>query len=261
MRNKPTPEELQAKIEDAITSVPDEELKDEGEPEEVRDVNPVEEVKEEETEKPVKTEEQADPSEEAKLKLKTKLSASARENQKIYAKNRLINQALADADKMPEPTEEEMSSQYPNWNELNETEKVLLKETLVSKKWRAQISEARKEAEKIEKWNESVDDFVDNPQTLIDSPDLEGKTKEFAEFAKEESNNSVPLNILVAAFLHNNKVNSVSNRGKMFEISGGGPNDNPKGGKITLEESRKLRETDYYAWKEALKNDKIERNV
>lgn len=265
--NKPTPEELKAKEDEAIKAAEELENRqqippDEEEPEEevVEEENPeIEEKKEKE--------EQADPSEEVKEKLKIeveeknkKLSASARENQKIYAKNRVINKALADAEDVPEPTEEELTVEFKDWDIMSEVEKALAKETVISRNWRKTIAQAKEQASKIEKWNESVETFVDDPKTLIDNPDLEGKTEEFKEFATQEANNSVPFNVLVPAFLHTHSSGKQPNKGRQFERANGGPNDKPKpkDGKITLEEARKLRETNYEKWKEYNNAGKID---
>ncbi|MEK7180328.1 MAG: hypothetical protein AAB706_02535 [Patescibacteria group bacterium] len=261
---KPTKEELEAEVQAAIEEA--EKLKDNPPAEEEEAVvEPPPETPEKESPVPPEPpeEEEAEPSEEEKEALKKKLSASARENQKIYAKNRVINKALLDADEIPEPTEEELTKEFSQWEDMTETEKTLAKETVISRNWRKKISEAKEQATKIEKWNDSVEIFVDDPKTLVDNPDLEGKTEEFKTFATEEANNSVPFNILVSAFLHQHSSGKKLNKGKMFEHGSGGPNDKPqpKSDTLTLEEGRKLRETDYNKWKEYLTAGKIESDL
>ena len=264
--NKPTPEELEAKIKEA-ESISEEDLAEAPEEEEaeIEDENPEvvdapEEEGEPEEETPAEApEEEAEPSKEL---YKKKFSASSRENQRINAKNRVINKALADAEDVPEPTEEELTREFPDWDLMSDVEKHLAKETVISRNWRKVISEAKEQATKIEKWNESVEEFVDDPKTLNEYS-LEGKTDEFREFATQEPNNNVPLNILVGAFLHQHSTNKPDNKGRMFEKGSGGPNDKPKvkSDKITLEEGRKLRETNYPLWKEKLNAGKIESNL
>src|SRR3990167_8359999 len=277
--NKPTKEELKAKEEEAIKAAEELEenpdlLKEEINPEEEArieaEANTTEDSVIEEKEALQVEEEQAEPSEEEKAALRAKLeaekkksAASARENQKIYAKNRIINKALVDADEISEPTEEELVKEFPEWDVMSDTERIFAKETVISRNWRKTIAQAKEQATKIEKWNESVEVFVDDPKTLVENPDLEGKTDEFREFATQEANNSVPFNVLVPAFLHNHSSNKQSNKGRMFERGSGGPNDKlkPKDGKITLEEARKLRETDYGKYKEYLIAGKIESDL
>src|SRR3990167_4128463 len=274
--NKPTPEELKAKEEEAIKAAeelegrqqipPDEEEEKKEEPTEdagnelEEEAGEVEEEAEAEEVSEEVEEKEAIPSKEL---YKKKFSESSTENQKIYAKNRVINKALADAEDVPEPTEEELQTEFVDWDVMSDTEKVFAKETVISRNWGKTIAQAKEQATKIEKWNESVEDFVDDPKTLLDNPDLEGKIDEFREFATQEANNSVPFNVLVPAFLHNHSSNKQPNKGRMFDRGSGGPNDKPKlkDGKITLEEARKLRETDYGKWKEMLAAGKIESDL
>ena len=269
---KPTKEELEQKAQEAIEEA--EKLQETPEtPEEPKVELVVEEIPEEpieETPEEPKEEPQAEPSEEEKEQLKKeveekekKLSASARENQKIYAKNRVINKALVEADEIPEPTDEELTREFSDWDLMSEVEKALARETVISRNWRKKISEAKEQATKIEKWNESVETFAEDPKTLVDNPELEGKTEEFKTFALEETNNSVPFNILVSAFLHNQSKDKKSNKGRMFENGSGGPNEKPtpKTDKITLEEARRLRETDYTKYRELLRAGKIETDL
>jgi len=258
---QPTKEELKAKEEEAIKAAeeldnrqqipPDEPDPSEAIPSEPEPSEPAPEPE------PVL---QADPSKEL---YKEKFSASSRENQKIYAKNRVINKALADAEDVPEPTEEELTKEFTDWDVMSDTEKTFAKETVISRRWRQTIAQAKEQATKIEKWNESVEDFVSDPATLIDNPELDGKTDEFRNFATQESNNSVPFGVLVSAFLHEHSSGREPNKGKMFEKGSGGPNKKPtpSSGKITLEEARKLRETNYNKYKEYLRAGKIEQNL
>lgn len=261
-KNKPTPEELKAKEEEAIKAA--EEL--EGRQQIPEDEEPEEETPEEtpEEEEAPKEEKLHQEEEEAPSKelYKKKFSASSRENQRINAKNRVINKALAEAEDVPEPTEEELTKEYPDWEMMSDIEKTLATETVVSRNWRKMISEAKNQATKIEKWNESVGEFVTDPKTLSDNPELEGKTDDFTEFATQETNNNVPFPILVGAFLHQQSTQKPNNKGRMFERGSGGLNEKPQPKKdtITLEEARKLRETDYNKWKEMLVQGKIEQN-
>jgi hypothetical protein len=254
---KPTKEELLETEKALLEEV--EVLKDEPVEEVVEPVIEEESEIEAEPEEEVVEEEEEEP----KQDLKKKLSASARENQKIYAKNRVINQALTDAEDIPEPTTEEMTKEFTDWDLMSDTEKTFAKETVISRRWRGVISEAKNQATKIEKWNDSVDEFTDDPQTLIENPALEGRSDEFKKFAQEETNNSVPFKILVSAFLHENSSGKTSNKGSMFDQGSGGPNTKPvvKSDKLTIEEGRALRETNYDEWARKLKAGKIDQGI
>lgn len=263
-QNKPTKEELEEKIKDA-ESITDEEIqkeKDElakidAEESEVAkkqaegELNPPEDEPEKETPE-VEPEPEPD--------LKKKLSASARENQKIYAKNRVLNNALVEADDIPEPSDEELQKEYgDDWEVMSDVEKKFAKETELSKRWRNKIKEAKDQVSKIEKWNDEIEKFIDDPKVLADNPELENKQEEFKQFANEETNNSVPFKILVSAFLHEHSAGKKSNKGAMFETGSGGPNDKPqpKSDTISLDDARKIRITDYAKYKELLKAGKI----
>jgi hypothetical protein len=267
---KPTKEELETKVQEAIEEsekAPEETPEETPEEKKTPIVFPKEAKEEVVEEIPEEVKEEVEPTkeelEEEVAKKDKKLSASARENQKIYAKNRVINKALVEAEEVPEPGEEELRKEFTDWDVMSDTEKVFAKETVVSRKWRETISKAKEQAEKIEKWNESVAEFVDNPETLNENPDLEGKTEEFKEFATQEANNSVPMKILVSAFLHEHSTAKKLNKGKMFERGLGGSNEKPqpKSDKITIEEARILRNNDYNKWKEYLMAGKIESDL
>lgn len=229
----------------------------------------VEEEDEQETE-PEKQEEEikeAEPSAEVKEQLRKeveeknkKLSASAREAQKLYAKNRVINQALAEADDIPEPTEEELTKEYTDYELMSDFEKKVARETLINKKWRQTVSQAKEQAQKIEKWNDSVIEFVDDPKTFIEFPELEGNSDEFKEFASKQENNSVPFKVLVSSFLYEQSKNKKSNKGSMFLDPSGGPNEKlaPKSDKVSLKEAEIIKKSDYARYKELLKNKKID---
>ena len=231
------------------------------------DVEEEVETPEEDIQEPeVEEEPETPPSEEIKEALKVevkekdkKLSASARENQKIYAKNRVINKAIIEAESIPEPTEEELIAEYKDWDVMSDIERTLAKETVITKRWRGKIKEAGDQATKIEKWNESVEAFIEDPAIITANPVLEGKQEAFAEFASQPENNSVPFKILVSAFLFEESTKK-GNKGQMFPTGSGGPNDKgkPKSDKLTIEEGRVLRETNYDEWKKALKEKRIE---
>lgn len=267
---KPTKEELEAQVKldiEEAEKLSKETPKPEEEPEvpvvpevEVPETPPVVEVEEEEVEE--KKPEPKEIAEEKTTRLEKENKASSREAQKIYAKNRVMNQAVIDAELIPEPTEEELQTEYKDWEVMSDIERTLAKETVITKKWRAKIKEAGDQATKIEKWNESVDAFIGDPIVITANPALEGKQEAFAEFASKQENNSVPFKILISAFLFEESTKK-GHKGQMFPTGSGGPNEKPtpKSDKLTIEEGRALRETDYGAWKEKLKAGKLSTDI
>lgn len=260
---KPTTEELQNGINSAIEEIekPEEKPTEETPKEEVKPVEKPEEKKEEVVEKEEKQEEKPEekPTQE-EIDYKKKFTESSREAQKIHAKNRKLNQAFDEANEMPEPTDDELQVEFDGWDVMSDTEKKLAKESLISKRFREKIAKAREEGKKIEKWGEQVDEFATDPKTLIDNPELEGKIDDFKLFATEESNNSVPFKVLVAAFLHEQeRLKKPKQKGQMFETGTGGPNTNDtQKKKLSLEEGQKLMETNYDEYKRQLKAGNIE---
>lgn len=261
LHKKPTQEELQEDINKAIA---------EAEAPEVPIVEPVVEDTPAEVVEPAPepdptpepaVEPEADIQKELEGKDK-KLSASARENQKILAKNRVLNQALDESNNTPEPTEEELTKEFPEWEVMDEVSKKLAKETVVNRKFREKMVEAREKSKKIEKWDEDVVAFAEDPRTLIEYSDLEGKIEEFKVYATQESNNNVPFKVLVGAFLHEKSMKP-KNKGKMFEDGTGGPAQpvKPKSDKISMAEAESIRDTDYGKYRELLKAGKIDLSV
>ena len=274
--NKPTLEELKTKEDEAIALAS--EIEANGVPEEKDEEDPPQDVSStpalEETttpvadvldqdEEPEEEDQKTEEVEPSKELYKKKFSESSREAQKIAAKNRVMNQALIEADDLSDPTEEELAKEFTDWDVMSETERTFAKETVISRNWRQIISQAKNQATKIEKWSESVNQFIDDPETLVNNPELEGKQDEFKDFAIEETNNSVPFKLLISAFLHEDSKKKINHKGKMFENGSGGPNDKPqpKSDKITLEQARQLRENDYGKYKEYLLAGKIESNL
>jgi len=218
-----------------------------------------------EGDEPEGDEPEKEPKKKPKQDLKKKLSASARENQKILAENRSMTKALADADDIPEPTEAELKEEYgkDEWEVMSNTEKKFAKEAVTSMRWRAAIKKAKDQSKKISKWGERVSKFINDPQTLIDNPKLEGQTNKFIKFATEDENNSVPINILVSAFLHENSSGKKKNKGGQFQRGKGGQNTKlePKSTKISLEDARIMKANDYDEYKRQLAAGNIDLTV
>jgi hypothetical protein len=253
---KKTQEELEVppKKEEKVEETPPEEEK----PLEVEEKEPVIEEKEPEPEKEEPVIEEKEPD------YKKKFSEEARQNQKIYAKNRKINDGVAKANKITDVEEQELIKKYPDWDMMSETEKTLAKDNMINNKRFEIINKATEEAEKIEKWADDVNTFIEDPKTLVDNPDLEGKQEEFTEFANRIENHAVPFNILVGSFLYNmTKSTKPKNKGKMIELGSGGPNSKvkPLTNKISVDEAAKLMRTDYKKYKQLLLEGKIEQVV
>ncbi len=229
---------------------------------------PEDEVKKGKDPKKAKSPKKADPPkkpdpETPKVNYKKKFSESSREAQKIAAKNKLINKAIDDGKDTPEPTDEEMKAEYPDWDIMEDFMKKIATESTVGKRFRENMTRAREEGQKVEKWNDKVEKFTEDPETLTKNPDLEGRLDEFKVFATDDANTSVSFDILIPAFLHNSNVKP-KNKGGMFPKGSAGPSDpveRKKAGTITMDEAMTLKKVDYDKYKAKLKAGLIESDI
>ena len=190
---------------------------------------------------------------------KKKFIENQREAIILASKNKKLNEAIDNASKIAEPTKEELVAEYPEWEDMSTTEQRLAKDTLISKRRFSLIQDANKESHDIEAWNIKVDEYLIDPQTLIANPELEGKTEDFRLFAMKQSRRGIPFEDLVKAFLYDES-KIPKKTGKMIEEGAGGDNHKPKpvSDKISLEQARILRVTDYKKYSELLRDGRIE---
>jgi len=248
---KPTQEEIEK------TALEAEALKDEPEvPKEEEEAKIQKEAEEELKKEGIEEEPEEKEEEEPKEPdYKKKFSESTRNAQKIVAKNKKINEAIDEG--VNEPIDKEMKQEFPDWDIMEDYAKELAKESIMSKKFRKNLAEAREEGKKIEKWNDQVDEFIANPETLTKNTELEGRLDEFKTYASSETNTSIPFDVLIPAFLHSSTPPK-KNKGAMFPKGSAGPSDpGKKDNKLTIEEGRKLRQTDHKKWKRYLKARRI----
>jgi len=258
--NKQTHEEnkeaLDSKVEEALKI--EDEVK-----EEVKEVEEkVEEIKEVvEVKKNEEPKEEPEPKEEViEQDYKKKFIESSKEAQVLSAKNKKTNQSLKEALKVPLPTEEELSSEYSDWDVMSDFEKKMAKNDMFNSRRLAKINEIAEENDNISAWNDKVEKYIDDPQVLISNPKLEGKVDEFKLFATKTTRRGVDFEDLVSAFLYEEtKTRKPKSKGKMFATgTGGSSKKSNKDGKISIEDARVLRENDYPKWKQMIAEDKID---
>jgi len=191
---------------------------------------------------------------------KERYKESTREAQILHAKNKKLNESIEQAGDIPDPTEEELRNEFSEWDDMTETEKKLAKSAYVSIQRFAKLQEATKEFKDIDVWSGKVDTFIADPKTLMQYPELEGKTEEFISFASKPTRRGLDFADLVAAFLYDATRRKISMKGKMFETGTGGPagKPKPKSDKISLEEAAVIQKTDYNEYKRLLKARKID---
>lgn len=256
---KPTAQELEANAQAALAEV--EALEEAPAPAETpAPVEPEAPVEPKTPETPVETETPIEV-ETPEPDYKKKFSESSREAQKINAKNKVLNQAIAQAGEIDDVSEDELLKYHPDWEIMTDTEKRLAREALISTKRFQIMHEASKVTEKIEKWGEDVDKYLEDPKLLVDHPELEGKLDDLKYFATLQGNHGTDLTTLTKAFLYEQSIKPKPvNKGAMFETGSGGPNDRikPKSDKLTVSEGATLMKTDYKKWLEYSRAGKIE---
>lgn len=249
---KPTKEELEANAQKALQELeaqPEPEKEEPTEPEEVAELEP-------------EAQPEAEVDNTETVELKKKLTNSAKEAQVLQSRTKKYDEAVGEAESITEPTDDDMVAEYgaSEWENMTTTEQKLAKKSWVSEKRFEIMSKVAKEGKDIEKWNSSVDTFVDDPKTLIDHPELEGKTEDFKLFAMKPSRRGLDMQDLILAFNGDMVLNSKpKNKGKMFETGTPGNKDKPQPTqeKLTPAQSKVLMTTDYKKWKELLKQGKI----
>lgn len=252
----------EADINDETDDLDEQNLLDEKKHEEEKALQ--EEVTEEKEESPAKKEPSDDPTdkkiESLDVDYKKKYSESAKENQRIFAKNRKINKAVIEANTIT-VTEEDLISEYGDkWNEWDDVDKKVARDNLINTRRFALINAAVEEGEKIEKWNDSIDAFLDNPETFNEYPELDGKQKEFAEFAKQTKYQGAMMDLLVPAFIGSQTKRETN--GSLMETPTSSKEDPQiKPTKISIAEARRIRVHDYNKWKQLMKDGKIESEV
>ena len=249
---KPTKEELEA---NALKAAEEAELLKEQPPEPEKEPEPKEEF---EVGKKEVTEEKTEKTEEPEYK--KKFVESTREAQVLQARNKKVFETLDKIEETPEPTEEELAKEFNDWDVMTEFEKRIAKNDIWNGRKFKELGKMRGEFKDLEEWQGKVDSFVEDPNTFIKNPKLDGKQDEFKLFCSKPSRRGLDFEDLVPAFLYEEGEKKVEHKGKMFESGQGGSKEpiKPKSDKISIEEARTLRKSDYGKYTEYLRAGKIE---
>jgi hypothetical protein len=169
---------------------------------------------------------------------------------------------------LPEPTDDELKTEAQlqgfNYEEMSNFEKAMFKKTVHNERKFSKVAEISKERKDIDAWNKKVTDFVEDPQTLIDSPELEGKVEEFKAFASKPTRRGVDFTDLILAFNGElAKTKKPATKGKMFDSKTEARREKGKEGsnKISLQQARSLRNTNYKEYLRLLQSGKISNQI
>lgn len=192
---------------------------------------------------------------------KKRYGDSSREAIILSVKNKELNSAIDLAANLPEPTDEEMTTAYSDWEDLTDTQRKIAKESLLNKKRFELINGATQKYKKVEDWHEKVDTYVGDPRTLIANPQLEGKVEEFKVFASKPTRVGMDFEDLVLAFLGEEAKNiKPTHKGQeMFPSGSAGSKIIPQvpSDKLTVAQGAALLQSNPEEWKRLGKAGKI----
>ena len=190
-------------------------------------------------------------------KLKKRYTDSSREAHKLNEEKKVLSDAIDQAENVPVPTDDEMVGLYPDWDVLSDFEKKMAMDNEVNKRKFDLLHKANVSVKSINDWKTKVDKFIEDPKTLIATPDLDGRQDDFKLYA--ESHRGVPFDILTKSFLfdYTKQVEDENkkHKGAMFPSGSGGPATPDKTNpiKLSVEQADALRNNNYKKWKEYLK--------
>lgn len=176
---------------------------------------------------------------------KTKFAESTRENQ-ILAAQLEQERAKTRRELTNQPTDSEVQAAFPEWEYMSDAEKRSARMAYNADRTARAIATER-EAEKADRqWQNDLELYV------AGSPDLEGKAREFKDYAQKPTHRGVPLETLRKAFLYDTPAPTPTPtpRTPGLESGTGGPKTPEKPKTISAEELQTLRKTDERAYRE-----------
>lgn len=187
-----------------------------------------------------------------------KLIDSSREAQILYARNKQVQDAIVNANNIPAPTDDEMRKEFPNWDKLDDFSKRMARDNITNSRRLEAVTAVTQDFKDQDAWMEKVDKYIENPEVLAKTPDLDGLQDEFKKFASLPTRRGVDFNDLVSAFLYEREKNKpAKKKGKMFPNGSGGVKVDKKPTKLTASEAATLRKTNYPKFIQLLKAGKI----
>lgn len=277
---KPTNEELEEKIKEAEEALDEEEKKDQEVEDKVEEIEDEQEEdddqtddqddqdetdeddqEDEEEEQKKDSEEKVEPSK--KDDFEKRYKDSSREATILYNKNKKMAEAIEKAGEDVEVTEAELKAEYSDWDIMSDFEQKMARANMIHEKKLSAISEATKDFKEMDAWNSKVDSFVDDPETLVEHPELEGKEEEFKVFSTKPTHRGVDFDVLVDSFLYKTSKAVTKKTGKMLPTGSGGHQRKPSknDGKLSVEDSIRLRKVNYKKYQEMLKKGKIRSDI
>jgi hypothetical protein len=189
---------------------------------------------------------------------KDKFVASQRESILNAARVEVANERINQLTKTDTPTDEAMRQLYPRWDEMDDFTKGVLVRQEATAMQQASILAKQQEIDARQKLDDELDNVIEN------TPKLQGKESDFKRFARSPKNRGIAAETLAKAFLFDAEDDapatppSTPAPTEALPAGSGGPRDDLKPKKISLEEAAQIRKTDYKRYMELVKNKQIE---
>jgi hypothetical protein len=180
-----------------------------------------------------------------------KFSESSRENQIL--RERIAAEEKARQELTKEPTDSDIRTAFPNWEEMSETEKGLARRTLNAERTAQSAAQKADAVNSDREWNTSLEIAVTSNAAL------QGKEQQFKQYASKPQYRNVPMDVLVDAFLNKFPAAPSNPTPKPgLEPGSGGPRKPETPNKISAENLQLLRKTNPKAYAEYIKKHSLE---
>lgn len=194
----------------------------------------------------------ADAKPQPEIDYKKKFSESTTENQILAATNEELKNRIRELTK--EPTDSELRAAFPDWEFMDDTAKRSARLSFNANRL-AEKHELERQQERAEQtWKNDLE------AAITAHPELDGKEREFKDFASQPTHKGAPMQVLVDAFLH--KIGVAPPPPPLtpkpgLEKGSGGPKESEKPAVLSGEELKALRVSDEKAYMEYIKTHDI----
>lgn len=191
---------------------------------------------------------------------KNRYSESTREAQLLIEQNKLKEQQINQLTKPHDPTESELRAAYPEWEQMLPTEQRLARENFSLKQSHASIQQTTAELTAEVRWSKDLKTL----KKKTDFAALAGKEDDFEEYVFKPNHKGIPLETLARSFLFGVTTPAAAPAPAApptAERSSGGPKPDGKPKKLSIEDARTLRQTNYQEYKRQLDAGNIDDEI
>lgn len=189
---------------------------------------------------------------------KTRYSDSSAEARILAERNRVYEEAIEEAENLPEPTDDECRAEYGEaWDDKDDMDKSLARQVLQDKRYKDKVRNIRKQQKADQQYYEKVQAFAVDPNNIKDYPFLEGNETAFADFASKPTRRDLDLDFVASVFGTTRHAKKKS-KGEMIPTSHTSQTKSkPKPAKIDASKMKVLRQVDQKTYQELVRTGKI----